>query len=136
VAHHGWSGCTSCSLLGRASVATAASCHRLTVTPLTGSNDLITVTDLCCLLDAAVACVRVCFNVSVKCECGLISQQECWTERQTATLEVWGGRGNPTPRVARVHGNRLVKRRASTAGKEQSVSFADTSMLTSVLAQI
>jgi len=60
--------------------------------------------------------------------------------RQTATLEVWGGAGGVIRHQQRAagHGNRLVKRRASTAGKEQShhVSFADTSMLTYVLAQI
>ena len=53
------------------------------------------------------------------------------TERQAATLEVWGGsgRGNHTNSVAGGHGNRLVKRRVSTAGKEQRhrVWFADTS---------
>jgi len=60
--------------------------------------------------------------------------------RQMATLEVWGGTGGEIrhqqcrqrPRQS------VVKRRASTAGKEQRhrVSFADTSMSTSVLAQI
>jgi len=56
--------------------------------------------------------------------------------RQTATLEVWGGRANETPTASPEA--TLVKRRASTAGKEQRhrVSFADTSMPTSVLAQI
>ena len=64
------------------------------------------------------------------------------TERQTAALQVWGvgGRGNQTTTASpeATHGNRLVKRRASTASKEQRhhVSFADTSMPTSVLAQI
>jgi len=48
VAQHGWSGCTSCSLLGKALAATVAPCHRLAVTPLC-----------------------ICFNVSVKCECRL-----------------------------------------------------------------
>jgi len=52
----GWSGCWCCSLLGRASAATAASCHRLAITPFTQSNDLIIVIDMHCSSNTAVAC--------------------------------------------------------------------------------
>jgi len=60
---------------------------------------------ICVVKRRGGVCVHVSFNVSVMCECGLISQRERWhersqtvrTERQTATLEVWGGRDKQTP---------------------------------------
>jgi len=53
VVQRGCSGCTSCSLLWRASAVIAASYHRLAITPFTLSNDVIPVAYLHCLSQGA-----------------------------------------------------------------------------------
>jgi len=80
VVQRGWSQCTSCSLMGNASSATAPSYHPLAVTPFTPSNDLIIVPDLHCLSNAAAACGCVyCTHQSFwEVECGLCRSFAIW----------------------------------------------------------